>query len=153
MLDEVVSEALNDFRQVAALARVTTPLTDIQRQILHKPHKAKTLPRNYMAVYSFFLDGRALKVGKVGPNSGPRFLSQHYTGSAKSTLRGSLLTNSARIGVAGLSPHNVADWIRINTDRVDLLIPADAGVAFLSLLEAFLHVRWNPVFEGRSVEN
>jgi hypothetical protein len=44
-----------------------------------------------MAVYCFFLDGRALKIGIAGPNSDARFRSQHYNlNSARSTLAGSI---------------------------------------------------------------
>lgn len=148
-MDEFVSSALADFKRVVALAGVDAPVDQIRKQILRKPHKAKPLPAGWMGIYSFFLNGRTLKVGKVGPNSGPRFTYQHYTGSAPSTLRGSILSNQNLIGVAGLSAENVTDWIRENTDRIDLLVPEDFGIPLLSLLEAFLHVRWNPVFEGR----
>jgi hypothetical protein len=88
-------------------------------------------------------------MGKVGPNSGPRFTYQHYTGSAQSTLRGSLLSNLEKVGATELDEGTAADWIRNHTDRVDLLIPATFGMPFLSLLEAFLHARWKPMFEGR----
>jgi site-specific recombinase XerC len=86
MLDELVSDALKDFAQVATLAHATIPLDQVRVEILGKPHKAKDLPLGKMAVYSFFLNKRALKVGKVGPKGGPRFTYQHYTGSALSTL-------------------------------------------------------------------
>jgi hypothetical protein len=102
-----------------------------------------------MAVYAFFLNDRALKVGKVGPNSGPRFTYQHYSGSALSTLRRSILANQGKVGASGLDEKSRADWIRENTDRIDVLIPAHFGIPILSLLEAFLHVRWNPMFEGK----
>jgi hypothetical protein len=149
MLEALVADALADFSQVAAIAGIDVPLNQIRRQILSKPHKARTLPLGQMAIYAFFLDGRALKVGKVGPNSGPRFTYQHYSGSAQSTLRGSILSNPNRIGATALTPETAGEWIRAHTDRVDLLIPATYGIPFLSLLEAFLHVRWNPIFEGR----
>jgi hypothetical protein len=148
MLGELVSDALKDFAQVAVLAHATVPLDQFDVEILAKPHKAKALPLGKMAVYSFFLDERALKVGKVGPNSGPRFTYQHYTGSALSTLSGSILSNQRRVGAAGLDNKTAGDWIRANTDRIDILMPAAFGIAVLSLLESFLHVRWNPMFEG-----
>jgi hypothetical protein len=148
MLEALVSSALKDFGQVAALAGVTVPLNQVCTEILGKPHKAKALPFGKMAVYSFFLNGRALKVGKVGPNSGPRFTYQHYTGSAQSTLSGSILSNPMKVGASGLDTKTVGDWIKAHTDRVDFLMPATFGIPILSLLEAFLHVLWNPMFEG-----
>jgi len=150
MLSDLISSALEDFVQVAALARSTIPLDQVQVQILGKPHRAQALPLGRMAVYSFFLNERALKVGKVGPNSGPRFTYQHYTGSALSTLSGSILSNQRRVGTSGLDGKTAGDWIRANTDRIDILMPTNFGIPILSLLESFLHVRWNPLFEGRA---
>jgi hypothetical protein len=149
MLGDLISDALKDFAQVAALARATFPLDQVRFEILRKPHRAKSLPLGKMAVYSFFLNERTLKVGKVGPNSGPRFTYQHYTGSALSTLAGSILSNQGRVGAVGLTSKTAGDWIRANTDRIDILLPATLGIPILSLLESFLHVRWNPIFEGR----
>lgn len=137
MLEKLVSEAITDFRKVALLAHIDAPIHQMRSQILIKPHKAKALPMGHMAIYAFFLDGRALKVGKVGPNSGPRFTYQHYTGSAQSTLRGLLLSNREKVGAPDLHEGTAADWIRSHTD----LIPATFGMPFLSLLEAFLHAR------------
>ena len=121
MLADLVSEALKDFAQVAALARATIPLDQVRFEILGTPHRAKPLPLGKMAVNSFFLNERALKVGKVGPNSGPRFTYQDYTGSAPSTLSGSILSNQGRVGALGLDSKTAADWIRANTDRIDIL--------------------------------
>jgi hypothetical protein len=150
MQNDFVSDALKDFAQVAALAHATVRLDQASFEILSKPHKAKSLPHGKMAIYSFFLNDKALKIGKVGPNSGPRFTYQHYTGSALSTLSGSLLSNQTKLGVSGLDRKTVGDWIQKNTDRIDILIPANFGIPLLSLLESFLHVRWNPIFEGRA---
>jgi hypothetical protein len=150
MLDDLISSALKDFAQVAALAHATIPLDQIRIEVLRRPHKAKTLPLGKMAVYSFFQNGQALKVGKVSPNSGPRFTYQHYTGSAISTLSGSILANQGKVSATGLDRKTAGEWIKANTDRIDLLIPASCGTPILSLLEAFLHVRWNPMFEGRA---
>ncbi|BBU60388.1 hypothetical protein MSC49_03230 [Methylosinus sp. C49] len=149
MLEDLVSNALADFREVARLAQVDASLGQINPQILPKPHKARTLPVGNMAIYAFFLEGRALKVGKVGPNSGPRFTYQHYTGAAQSTLHRSILANREKVGAVGIDAETAADWIRNHTDRIDLLIPASFGLAFLSLLEAFLQARWKPLFEGK----
>ena len=150
MLDDLITNALKDFAQVATLAHATVPLDQIRIEVLRKPHKAKTLPLGKMAVYSFFLNERAHKVGKAGPNSGPRFTYQHYAGSAISTLSGSILSNQGKVGAAGLDSKTAGEWIKANTDRIDLLVPVSFGTPVLSLLEAFLHVRWNPMFEGRS---
>lgn len=102
-----------------------------------------------MAVYGFWGDGRWLKIGKVGPNSNARYTSQHYiAGSALSTLAGSLAKDTAMNGVVGFDPRAPGVWIRASTHRVNILLPATRERALLSLLEAFLHLRLRPRYEG-----
>ena len=151
-LTEVVRDTLRDFQTVGALADAAYVKDCITVQITPKPHQQpRTLPMGQVAVYAFFYDGHALKVGKAGPNTNARYTSQHYyANSAPSTLARSILNNASRIGVSGLSDASVGAWIRENTDRVNLLLPIAVGGPMLSLLEAFLHVRWKPAFEGRS---
>jgi hypothetical protein len=148
ILDELVATALGDFRQVAKLADAEFIADSITVEIMAKPHKAPTkLPSGKMAVYAFFLNGQALK---VGTKSVARYTSQHYNPeSAKSTLAQSILKNAAKIGAAHLDPVSVGNWIRTHTDRVNLLAPTSLGLLMLSFLESFLHVRWKPIFEGR----
>lgn len=56
------------------------------------PHQPKSLPSHKMAIYTFWYEGKFLKIGKAGPNSNARFLSQHYNPrSAQSTLAASIL--------------------------------------------------------------
>lgn len=150
-LRQRVTAALDDFQKVAVLAHAEFIAGSITAEFHPKPHKPPGLPVGKMAVYAFFLNGETLKVGKVGPNSGPRFLSQHYNPkSAVSNLAHSILMNPVRIGAAGVNELNVGEWIKRNTDRISLFVPAALGHPVLSLLESFLHVRWKPVFEGRS---
>jgi hypothetical protein len=150
-LNEMVAQALRDFGMVATLADAAFLTDCISVQIIKKPHESpKSLPIGKIAVYAFFYDGQALKVGKAGPNSGPRYTSHHYNTSAPSTLAKSIVCNAERIGVTGLNDGSVGAWIKANTDRVNLLLPSMVGGPMLSFLEAFLHVRWKPVFEGRS---
>lgn len=152
-LREIVDEALADFERVAALARSRCAAAEIEVQIANPPHRQPSnLPVGKMAVYAFFHDDQALKVGKAGAKSTARYTSQHYNpNSAMSTLARSILTNPAKLGLAALDDAAVGGWIRENTARVNLLIPASLGLPILSLLETFLHVRWKPLFEGRSV--
>jgi hypothetical protein len=150
-LKQLVREALTDFREVAGLAGSSFSVESIEVQIASKPHKPpRALPPGKMAVYAFFLNGRALKVGKAGPKSAARFASQHYSPlSANSNLAKSILANASALGISKLDESSVGEWIRAHTDRANLLLPASAGIPILSLLESFLHVRWKPVFEGR----
>lgn len=150
-IDKLVSEALADFRKVAVLADAQFIADSITVEITPKPHRQPTgLPTGKMAVYAFFLNGQALKVGKVGPNSGPRYASQHYNAkSAMSNLARSILSNPAKVGATGIHESGSGDWIKRHSDRVNLLVPVSLGNPMLSLLESFLHVRWKPLFEGR----
>ena len=92
---------------------------------------------------------RVLKVGRAGSKSQARYTSQHYTGSAPSTLRGSLLADPTMVSKHGLDMRNVSDWIRENTDRVNFILDAKAGPFVLALLETFVQCRLKPVYEGR----
>jgi hypothetical protein len=151
-LSELVSEAISDFGKVAALANAEFAADSITVEIAAKPHESpKKLPTGKMAVYAFFLNGQALKVGKVGPKTNARYTSQHYNpASAGSTLARSISMNATTVGPVGIDHGSVGDWIRRHTDRVNLLLPVPLGLPILSLLESFLHVRWKPLFEGRA---
>ncbi len=145
-INKLASEALAEFRKLTASA-----IPDgITIEIWPRPHKPKGLPTGRMAVYAFFLNGQALKVGKAGANSDARYRSQHYNpNSAGSTLARSILNNPAKAGATGVNELNIGDWIKQHTDRVNFLLPASLGKHRVSLLETFLHDRWTPVFEGR----
>jgi hypothetical protein len=147
-----VEDALTDFCAVAKLAQIVFTRDNLTVELLPAPHKAPMiLPAGKMAVYAFFIDGVALKVGKVGPNSQPRYTSQHYNaGSAPSTLAASILKKPSSLGLDVVDPADLSALIKARTGRVNILLPASFGDGPLSLLEAFLHCRWKPVFEGRA---
>jgi hypothetical protein len=72
------------------------PIDKTQYEIIDRgvPHQPKTLPVRMMGVYMFWYEGEFMKIGKVGPNSNARFLSQHYNPrSAPSTLAASILSD------------------------------------------------------------
>ena len=152
-LSDVVADALTDFAKFATLAHAECLAESITIEIAAKPHNPpKILPIGKMAVYAFFLNGQPLKVGKAGPKSAARYTSQHYNpGSAGSNLAKSILANPTKVADVRLDSESVGDWIRANTDRVNLLLPLSHGIPLLSLLESFLHVRWMPLFEGRLI--
>ncbi len=103
-----------------------------------------------MAVYSFFHDGICLKVGKVGAKSQARYVSQHYIpNSSMSNLAKSLLNSRDWVQRFSLTEQGIGPWIKESTDRINLILPDTAGLDVLSLLEAFLHCRWKPKFEGK----
>src|SRR5262249_32947805 len=113
-------------------------LDQVHIEILAKPHRPPQLPRKKVAVYAFFHHGRALKVGKVGPNSSARFSYQHYNPrSVLSTLAGSLLRNPAAAATEGVKASSIGQWIREHTDRVNLLFPDDLGDLFSACSKRF----------------
>jgi hypothetical protein len=141
-----IETAVSDFLTVAGLANEPIDAADIECEFLDMPHvPPKRLPRGKMAVYCFWGDGQWLKVGKVGPNSNARYTSQHYTGSAQSTLAGSLAGDQR---ITGFSPAAPKAWITANTHRANLLLDANRSKTLLSLLEVFLHARLRPRYEG-----
>lgn len=112
------------------------------------PHKPQSLPDGMMGVYVFWYNGKFLKIGKAGPKSNARFLSQHYNPkSAKSTLSASILTDK-NMQDKGITEHNVGDWIRKNCQRIDILVDASLGIFTLELIEAALHYKYEPIYEG-----
>ena len=132
---------------------------EIRHEYLPAPHVPGDLPSGLGAVYVFTLPGsseasagphRALKVGKVGPNSNARFRYQHYkSGSARSTLAGAIENNPLLFGFLGIDslPVNIGDWIRKNTDRDNFFVNGNRRT-LLSPLEVYMKARLGPVFEG-----
>jgi len=113
--EEEIRDALDRVRTVMLQVGDNERVVYIQPEFLGAPHKASQLPPGMAAVYCFWGLGQWLKIGKVGPNSGARYTSQHYTGSARSTLAGSLLSDPEVLEVPGFTPDRVGDWIKANT--------------------------------------
>ncbi|KAA0213820.1 MAG: hypothetical protein DYG94_11525 [Leptolyngbya sp. PLA3] len=144
-----MEDALRAFEQVAALAGHSLRPGELEVQFLAAPHQPPTaLPSGRMAVYCFGFGDEWLKIGKAGPKSGPRFTSHHYNTSAPSTLAKSLIADSRMGSVADFRPERAGDWIRQRTHRVNLLLPSRRDGTLLALLEAFLHARFKPRYEG-----
>lgn len=156
---EKPEELLEGFLQ--AIDRHVEPGT-ILHEALPAPHKPPKLPVGKCAVYVFSLtrgygqrypagQNRVLKVGKVGPKSGPRFQYQHYSPqSARSNLAFSLVNLPVLwpyLGIGTLTDDNVRDWLLRNTDRDHFFV--DAGEAWLVAdLEVYVKGLLGPVFEG-----
>lgn len=137
-----------DFVKVAELASRPVAAADIGVEVLPKPHRPPQLPDGMQAVYVFMHGSTCLKVGKAGPKSFARYNSQHYGPHAPSTLAKSVLARQGELGVSGLAPEGVAAWMYLELDRVSFLVPSSCGPFVLSMLEAFVQCRLQPVFEG-----
>mgnify|MGYP003613320100 CR=1 FL=1 len=125
------------------------PIPQGKCQIIDRgvPHVPKSLPVGKMGIYTFWLDGNALKIGKAGPSSNARFLSQHYNPkSAPSTLAASILVGNKH--AADSTPENVGSWIKQHCRRIDILFDSNLGIFTLELIEAALHYVYEPVYEG-----
>jgi hypothetical protein len=122
------------------------------------PHRRPAFPSGMQGVYCFFIGQHCLKVGKAGPKSPTRFTGQHYAVLAPSTLAKSILGGKDKVAkllkeelreeLHTTSEAAIGKWIEKSTSRLNVLLPAHAGPHVLSLVEAFLQVRLQPLFEG-----
>ena len=144
-----ITDALADFCKVAELAAVHVELAQFDVEFLDAPHRPpSSLPADKMAIYGFWGLNQWLKIGMVGPKSKARYTSQHYNaGSAPSTLAGSLAHDRRMAEVADFDTAAPGAWIKSSCSRVNILLPATFGLELLALLEAFLHVRFDPRYE------
>ena len=126
------------------------PIDESKYKIIDRgmPHKPKTLPTGMMGIYIFLYKGQFLKIGKAGTNSNARFISQHYNPrSAQSTLAISILLDR-RMDDQVIDESNVGNWIKNNCRRIDILLDSDLGIFALALIEAALHYKYEPIYEG-----
>lgn len=150
-----------DFGNAAAAAATEGWPCEIRTEVLPAPHRPPTLPTGFGAVYVFAL-GRAyetaapagprtvLKVGRVGPASGPRFSYQHYGSAAPSTLAKSLVRYRVMwpwLGVDHLDETTVKTWMLESLDRAHFYVPAGHDLVLASL-EVYIRARVASVFEG-----
>lgn len=89
-------------------------------------------------------------MGKVGAPGGPRYSSQHYMLSARSTLATGLLRCRVLwpwLGIAELDRATVKPWMLANLERTHPFVPGDRREV-LAELEVFIRARVGSVFEG-----
>lgn len=137
---------------IAASSALERPIDLSEIEIIDRgvPHTPASLKPGTMGVYTFLYNGCFLKIGKAGPNSSSRFLSHHYNPrSGKSTLAASILKDPD-MAVHGLTEDTVGKWIKQNCRRIDILIGAGLGIFTLELVEASLHYKYEPKYEGFS---
>ena len=146
---------IRDFAQVARLSDFAISAEAVTHEVLPAPHEPHALPQGNQVVYVFSLalpGSAVLKVGKVGPRSNARFVSQHYNpNSSRSNLAKSLLRHQEmwrQLGIATLDEATVGDWLKTHTARDHFYLDADQSKLLLNLLETFLHGRLRPLFEG-----
>ncbi len=144
---------IDDYIQVVKLSGLSISKNDIIHQHLPAPHKPSNLPAGKQAVYIFSFplpSALVLKIGKVGPKSNARFLSQYYNPkSSRSNLAKSLLNNPEVWKLQGIQPpneSNVGAWIKRYVDRDNFLIPSSKDKLLLSLFEIFFKMQTSTLF-------
>jgi len=149
-MNATAEQLRDDFVKVACLAGVALSASDIAVEVLKAPHQPPTaLASRKMAAYVFLWRDRCLKVGKAGPKSQARYVSQHYNpASSRSNLARSILEHRDELDLGHLGEATVGDWIKGNTTRANFIMDRAAGVPVLGLLESFLQCRLQPMFEG-----
>lgn len=157
--DRIVAQ----FQEWAAAERLPVAKAHIQVVSLGVPHHPVTLPRGWQGVYNFQFGNAWLKVGRAGPNSNARWVSQHYgAGRSLSSLSWSLLTYAHfssfqhpalpaafKEQVALVHPDRLGNWIKENCLRVNILLNAEVGRPALARLESIAQGVLKPIFEGR----
>ena len=145
-----INKLIEDFTEIAKITGLSLLPADIEIEAQLAPHQPPIqLPRGKVAVYIFCYNSHTLKVGRVGPKSTARYASQHYNpGSSNSNLAKSLCLKSSVVGI-DVNEDNVNDWIKMNVDRYNLLLPETYNGPPLNLLEAFIQCKLNPEYEGR----
>lgn len=144
-----IEEALDAFHGVMALTGAAWERSWLEVDYLPAPHTPpRSMPLGRHAVYAYWGSGEWLKIGKAGPDSGPRYTSHHYHLSASSSLARSLCNEMSLEGLDDLYPSNPGAWIREHCSRVSILLPATLLPEYPSFLEAFLHLRLHPRYEG-----
>lgn len=115
------------------------------------PHRQSSLPKGYAAIYIFAYESEThyecLKIGKANANSAARFTSQHYGFNASSTLAKSIC-GDAEFRQMRINKENIKAWILNNLHRVNIFISAEQGKAATELVEAVLHYKFRPRYEG-----
>ncbi len=143
-MHEIKAELLN------AIRSLKVKIDDEQIAILDRgiPHNLTKLKEDYMVVYTFAFQGRYLKIGKAGPKSLSRVNNHHYNpDSSESNLSKSILSDPD-FQRFSLTKDNIKEWIQSNTLRIDIQIESGLGISVLNFIEACLHLKFQPKYEG-----
>jgi len=147
---DLIEEIASVINAVAVALGKPIPTSCIEIIDRGVPHIPQGFGPGKMGVYTFLYEGRFLKIGKAGPKSNNRFERQHYNPrAAGSTLAASLLADPEMRGL-GITEANVSAWIKQNCRRIDVIIDASLGAFTLELVEATLHYKFEPKYEGFS---
>ncbi len=141
-----ITDALAAFQEVPGVPGGPLSADEIEVEFLDAPHvQPDCLPEGKVAIQGYWGDGDWLMVGKVGPNSNARYVSQHYgIDRAPSTLALRLVQDAHMGTVPGFDADDPGGWILRACHRVNVLLPASRNGAFLESLKKFLLERLKP---------
>ena len=107
--------------------------------------KPKKLLDGYQAVYMFFHNDKALKIGIAGSKSNARYQSAHYhyNEKDKSTLAKSLCEDKN----TNINKYNCNNWIKNNTYRINILLKSNYDKNTLKTIESIFHAEFKPKYE------
>jgi hypothetical protein len=155
-----VDALVSDFDDAATRAGIVDWPCSVTTETLRAPHRPPALPFGMAAVYVFALStdagrtapaggGAVVKVGRVDPNSGPRFSYQHYNpGAARSSLAKSLVRYRVMwpwLGIDHLDENTVKNWMLRNLDRFHFYVGA-GHLEVVAELEVYIRARIGSVF-------
>lgn len=155
MKDKILSEIRAALKEAENLARnLGEDLGAYEIKGGECPHKPPKWRKDKAAVYIFTSkEGEYLKIGKANAKSKARFTSQHYGFNAPSTLAKSLCADKS-YAKFGLKPENIKAWMLNNLRRINIYIDTDKDprktALKTALIEAILHYKFKPKFEGKT---
>lgn len=122
-----------------------------------KGHDKPRSKKDCMYIYSFWHDdfNEPLKIGKDCSITKNRYKVYHYNpNSTKSNLAKSILSNYDMVNKYSINEKNISEWMHNNLYRIDIEMPFYTEKGFdiftLELIEAVLHYKYRPIFEGRN---
>ncbi len=152
--DSFLKEISKTVNKVLKAMSEKNPSSKYEIDDLGLPHKPKPLPKGKTAVYMFYCpkEKSFLKIGRVGIKSNARFSYQHYNPAySKSNLASSILNDDKMKMNFKLTNENIGGWIKENCRRINVLFDGKETNPFASeLVEACLHYKYNPRYEGKS---
>lgn len=140
------NDALADFANMPGFTEATEwhrVAIDFSANCHQRP---RPLHGGVSAVYAFFQGNIWLRIGHASYPG--RFTSQHYgIKRSGSSFAEDMWANREEFGFNGPASE-IGEWIQANFGRANVILPPQWPKTVSPLLEAYLHYRLNPRFEG-----
>lgn len=148
--EAAIWDSLKCFYTILPLTRIDLDQNIVEVNFMKAPHTPPaTLPKGKCAVYAFWHEGEWLKIGRVGPNSQARYTSHHYSQVSSGSNLANSLKSDKTIQYRDFDQNAPGNWIKAYCSRVNIILPEEYNSLTLPLLEAFLHARLLPRYEGK----